>query len=100
LFDPLGLKIVGDVVHTLGRDQITKLHDLDGDGEADRYECFNNDVLATPAFHEFAFDLQTDPEGNFYFAKAGPATIGRSTGAQGKSSRDFGGSPGASSAHE
>ena len=76
LFDPLGLRIVGDVVHVHGRDGITRLHDDDGDGEADRYECFNNDVLITPAFHEFAFDLQTDAEGNFYFGKGAPVKPG------------------------
>src|SRR5690606_7144046 len=76
LFDPLGLKIVDDVVHTLGRDGITRLHDLDGDGEADFYEAFNHDVLITEGFHEFAFDLHTDPEGRFYFSKAGPVNPG------------------------
>ncbi len=76
LFDPLGLRIVGDVVHTLGRDQITRLHDVNGDGEADWYECFNNDVLMTEGFHEFAFDLHTDAAGNFYFAKGGPVNPG------------------------
>jgi hypothetical protein len=30
----------------------------------------------TTGFHEFAFDLQTDPEGNFYFAKAAPVRSG------------------------
>lgn len=76
LFDPLGLKIVDDKVYTLGRDQITRLHDLNGDGEADFYECFNNQVLITQGFHEFAFDLQTDPSGDFYFSKAGPVRPG------------------------
>src|ERR1700733_13732325 len=57
LFQPLGLKIVGDVVHVTCRDGIIKLHDLNGDGEADFYECFNNDFITTPAFHEFLFDL-------------------------------------------
>jgi len=76
LFDPLGLRIVDDVVYTLGRDGITRLHDLDDDGEADFYECFNDDVLITEGFHEFAFDLQTDPQGNFYFSKAGPVNPG------------------------
>lgn len=76
LFDPLGLRIVGDKVYTLGRDQITRLHDHDGDGEADEYENFNNEVLISAAFHEFAFDLQTDREGNFYFAKGGPVRGG------------------------
>jgi hypothetical protein len=76
LFDPLGLRIVGDVVHVHGRDGITRLHDVDGDGEADRYECFNNDVLVTEAFHEFAFDLQTDADGNFYLSKGAPVRPG------------------------
>ena len=47
LFQPLGLKIVDDKVYVLGRDQITRLHDLNGDGEADFYENFNNDCKVT-----------------------------------------------------
>lgn len=76
LFQALGLTIVDDTIYVLGRDQITKLHDLNGDNEADWYECFNNDVQVTPGFHEFAFDLQTDPQGNFYFSKGGPVNPG------------------------
>ncbi len=71
LFQPLGLKIVDGKIYVLGRDGITRLDDLNGDGEADFYAAFNHDMAATTGFHEFAFDLQTDPEGNFYFAKAG-----------------------------
>ncbi|MDA7504858.1 hypothetical protein OAG38_02585 [Akkermansiaceae bacterium] len=76
LFQTLGLKIVDDVIYTHGRDQLTRLHDLNNDGEADFYECFNNDVLITSGFHEFAFDLQTDKEGNFYFSKGAPVLSG------------------------
>lgn len=76
LYQTLGLKIVDGIVHTMGRDQITRLHDLNEDGEADFYECFNNDVNITEGFHEFAFDLQTDKEGNFYFAKSAPVLSG------------------------
>ena len=76
LFQPLGLKIVNNEILVMGRDQITKLHDQNNDGEADWYENFNNDVQVTPGFHEFAFDLQTDPEGNFYFTKGGPVMPG------------------------
>jgi hypothetical protein len=76
MFQTLGLKIVNNEVYVLGRDQITHLHDLNGDGEADWYECFNNDCEVTPGFHEFSFDLQTDPQGNFYFAKAGTVKPG------------------------
>ena len=76
LFDPLGLRIVDDVIYVHGRDGITKLHDTDGNGEADRYECFNNMVYITRGFHEFAFDLQTDAAGNFYFSKGAPVNPG------------------------
>jgi glucose/arabinose dehydrogenase len=78
LFQALGLKIVDDKVYVLGRDGITRLHDLDGDGEADFYECFNNDFMVTSNFHEFIFDLHTDPAGNFYFIKGGPVRPGGS----------------------
>ncbi|HYG77064.1 MAG TPA: DUF6797 domain-containing protein [Planctomycetota bacterium] len=69
LFQPLGLRIVDDRIYVTGRDQITRLHDLNGDGEADFYENFNNDCAITTNFHEFTMDLQTDAAGNFYYAK-------------------------------
>ena len=76
MFQTLGLKIVDGVVYTHGRDQLTRLHDLNGDGEADHYECFNNDVRITDGFHEFSFDLETDRDGNFYFSKSMPVNQG------------------------
>ncbi|HVR86273.1 MAG TPA: DUF6797 domain-containing protein [Planctomycetota bacterium] len=69
LFQTLGLRIVKDEIYVLGRDQITRLRDLNGDGEADFYENFNNDCGVTPAYHEFAHDLHTDSQGNFYYLK-------------------------------
>ena len=77
-FETLGLKIVKDVIYTSGRDQITRYEDLNDDGEADFYENFNNQVTSSAGFHEFQFDLQTDKEGNFYTAKAGPVRAGGS----------------------
>ena len=69
LNNPMGIKIVDGVIHTIGRDQITKLHDLNNDGEADFYENINNDCYLTTNFHEMCFDLQTDKNGDFYYAK-------------------------------
>ncbi len=71
LFQPLGLKLRDGAIFVSCRDQIVKLHDLNGDGETDFYECFNNDHQVTEHFHEFAMGLQTDAEGNFYYAKSG-----------------------------
>lgn len=76
LFDPLGLRVVDGIIHVNGRDQITQLIDLNGDGEIDHYKVFNRDVIISENFHEFAFDLQTDTEGNFYFSKGGPVRGG------------------------
>ena len=70
LNNPMGVKIVDGIVYTIDRSQITRLIDLNGDGEADFYENFNNDCTLTPNFHEMAFDLQTDSQGNFYFSKS------------------------------
>ena len=67
---PQGLEVVDGKVYVLDRDQITVLHDLNQDGQADYYENFNNEFHVTHHFHEFTFDLDRDREGNFYFAKA------------------------------
>ena len=71
LFQPLGLKILKGKIYVLGRDQITRLHDLNQDGEADFYENFNNDISISNHYHEFCLNLSTDPAGNFYFIKGG-----------------------------
>ncbi len=71
LYQPLGLKIVESKIHVICRDQLAVLHDLNGDGETDFYECLNNDHQVTEHFHEFAMGLQTDAAGNFYYAKSG-----------------------------
>jgi putative heme-binding domain-containing protein len=71
LFQPLGLKIRDGQIFVCCRDQIVRLNDRNGDGETDFYECFNNDHQVTEHFHEFAMGLQTDADGNFYYAKSG-----------------------------
>jgi glucose/arabinose dehydrogenase len=73
LHQPLGLKIVSrekPEIFVACRDQIVRLHDLDGDREVDFFECFNTDHQVTEHFHEFAMGLQTDSAGNFYYAKS------------------------------
>jgi len=71
LFQPLGLKVVNDRVVVTCRDQLAVLHDLNEDGETDFIECLNSDHQVTEHFHEFAMGLQTDADGNFYYAKSG-----------------------------
>lgn len=70
LFQPLGIKVINEEIFVTCRDQIVRLHDLNGDRETDFYESFNNDHQVTDHFHEFAMGLQSDAEGNLYYAKS------------------------------
>lgn len=71
LYEPFGVKIVDDTVYVTCKDRLTRLRDFNGDGEADFYESFSADEDVSVNFHAFNFDLQTDDEGNFYYAKSG-----------------------------
>jgi hypothetical protein len=71
LYQPLGLKVVDGKIVVLERGQLTRLHDLDGDGEADLYESLCNDWHTGSGEHSYDTCLETDPEGRFYFFKTG-----------------------------
>lgn len=71
LFQPLGIKYQNDEIYVTCRDQLVLLKDLNGDRETDFYQSFNSDHQVTEHFHEFAMGLQTDENGNFYYAKSG-----------------------------
>jgi azurin len=68
LHHALGVVVHEDQCYVLGRNQITRLHDLNGDGQADWYECFSNAMETSPAGHDFICGLQRDEAGNFYTA--------------------------------
>ncbi|MCW5559234.1 MAG: hypothetical protein KIT22_15565, partial [Verrucomicrobiae bacterium] len=67
LFQPLGLKVRDGVVHVLGRDRITRLHDENGDGEADRYESFFDGIATSTGGHDYVTCLEKDTAGNLYY---------------------------------
>ncbi len=66
LFQPLGLKVRDGQVFVLGRDQITRLHDANHDGEADFYENFCNLIETAPG-HSYVTSLEHDEAGRFYY---------------------------------
>ncbi|TWU17579.1 Cytochrome c [Novipirellula galeiformis] len=71
LYEPFGVKVVDDQIYLTCKDRLTRLHDQDGNGEADFYESFCADIDVSTNFHAFNFDLQTDDDGNFYYSKSG-----------------------------
>ena len=77
LFQPLGLKVLNGDIYVLGRDQITRLKDLNGDGEADSYDCFSNLYDTSAGGHDYVTCLEADKDGWFYLmhAKLGAVRI-------------------------
>ncbi len=70
LNQPLGLRVIDGAIYVLGRDQITRLHDLNGDGETDFYECISNAYQSSPGAHDFITGLERDASGNWYSVSA------------------------------
>lgn len=69
LYQPLGLVVQDGKIILGGNDQVTRLHDFNGDGEADYYECITNDYPTTGG-HDFATSLQQDNQQRLYWATA------------------------------
>jgi sugar phosphate isomerase/epimerase len=80
MFQPLGLKIVDDQVHVLGRDQITRLVDQNGDGEADEYQCFTNAYRTSAGGHDYVTCLDADSQGRLHFVHATEGLLRVATG--------------------
>lgn len=66
LHQALGLVVKDGKVLVLGRDQITRLHDLNDDGEADYYECLTRDYPTKPG-NSYACTLHQDNDGTLYW---------------------------------
>ena len=66
LNQPLGLVVSNDLIHVIGRDQLTRLHDFDDNGEADFYECLTNE-FPTARGNSFALTLHQDDQDRFYW---------------------------------
>ena len=70
LNQPFGVARRGEEVLVLGRDQITRVHDRNGDGEADFLENFANSARNSEHFHEPASGLLVAPDGSLLYIKA------------------------------
>ena len=68
LHQALGVVVHEDQIFVIGRDQLTRLHDLNDDGEMDFYECFSQALETSPGGHDFTCGLWRDAQGRFYTA--------------------------------
>lgn len=75
LHQPQGLVVAGGRIYVLGRDQITELVDLDGDGVADYYRRFSGALETSPAGHDYICGLERDSRGRFYTASGNQGVV-------------------------
>jgi len=77
LDEGLGLKVLSergadgrahDVIYVMQRGELSRLHDTDSDGTADRIETVANDWGLSGNYHEFGYGLPVDADGNFYIS--------------------------------
>ncbi len=66
LCEPAGLKVIDGDIYVVQKQQLTRLRDTDGDGEADLFECINQGWGFTGNYHSFAFGPSVDSAGNFH----------------------------------
>jgi glucose/arabinose dehydrogenase len=66
LWEGLGLAVVHDEIFVVQRTELSRLVDTDGDDRCDRIDTVCDDWGVSGNYHEFAFGLPVDDEGNFY----------------------------------
>jgi cytochrome c len=66
LAEPLGVKVIGNRIFVLQKQELTELIDADQDGIVDIYRCVCAGWPVSGNFHEFAFGLEED-EGDLIF---------------------------------
>jgi len=66
---PIGIHIDADGIFILDRGQITRLHDYNGDDEADFYENYANDFGGYDRSHSHTFGLHRTADGSFTFVQ-------------------------------
>ena len=71
LCEPGGLKVYDGRIHLVQKVELTRLADIDGDGEADLFDCLNQDWGVTGNYHDFSFGPLKDRDGNFVVYRTG-----------------------------
>ena len=71
LMEPLGLKVLHDVIYVTQKGELTRLLDTDQDGEADVQECVNDDWGFSGNYHSYAFGPTVGKDGAFYVMTCG-----------------------------
>jgi cytochrome c2 len=78
LFEPLNLCVANGKVMVWTRNGLVRLHDRNGDKEADFYETFCHLPPQSAETREFAMSMGLGPDGSFYVSKGAQSTTHQS----------------------
>jgi glucose/arabinose dehydrogenase/cytochrome c2 len=70
-YEPFSIEVFNDQIYVYAKEGIVRLHDLNGDGEADYHENFCNLMQQSVGTREWAADMVIDKKGDIYIAKGG-----------------------------
>jgi cytochrome c2 len=74
LYEPLSVEIYKGQVYVFGKEGIVRLHDLNGDGEADYYQNFSDLMQQSAESYEWAADMIFTKDKYITIAKGGGLT--------------------------
>jgi len=74
LYEPLALVAADGLLVVATKNGLVRLHDRDGNGEADWFENFNDHLIQSRSTRAFALDLDRGPDGSFYLTQGGITT--------------------------
>ena len=71
LQEPLALTAPGGVIQVATKNGVVRLYDRDGNGEADWFENFNDQMIQSQTTRSFPLDMAMGPDGSTYVTQGG-----------------------------
>jgi glucose/arabinose dehydrogenase/mono/diheme cytochrome c family protein len=71
LYEPLAIAAPKGIIQVATKNGVVRLHDRDGDGEADWFENFNDQLLQSQTTRSFPLDMAIGPDGSTYLTQGG-----------------------------
>ncbi|MCX6954407.1 MAG: c-type cytochrome [Verrucomicrobia bacterium] len=71
LNEPLAIAAPQGIIQVATKNGVVRLHDRDGDGEADWFENFSDLVIQSQSTRSFPLDMAIGPDGSTYYSQGG-----------------------------
>jgi glucose/arabinose dehydrogenase len=74
LVEPLAITAPGGTIQVATKNGVVRLHDRDGNGEADWFENFNDHMIQSQSTRSFPLDMAMGPDGSTFVSQGGIVT--------------------------